>query len=326
MPQQELAPASDEARDVGVLLVHVGGKARFERRQIALGIERHEIVRGIALGDIREERGAEDRIDTAWGLRSADHPRDPVALAAAHQRHRGVLATLGLHSRIDTSYRFDLCLRKAIRRRAGFAFELARIPGACARIGQDAIGDAVLHVAGREHRLLDQRHVCRLQVAVRTRVERLNAKDGVRVDHRRIYGCAGNHAVVVVGIALDLGEALSATGRAPLPVTALRRAAVVPRRDRLADDGRFMRRAMTEIDDPFRVLLPGTFERERPVGRAGTRVPEIVLNRGVSAGQSGRRSLDRQIAGRAAAADAEDLPVPGSRHAIDGTDLRSGHR
>ena len=109
---------------------------------------------------------------------------------------------------------------------AALARQLAGIPRARARVGEDSVGDAVLHVTRREHRLLNQRHVSGKQIAFRFRMEGLHPQDRVRIHERRVHGCAGDHAVVVSGVALDFGEALAAAGGAALPVASLRRTLV----------------------------------------------------------------------------------------------------
>jgi hypothetical protein len=88
-------------------------------------------------------------------------------------------------------------------------------------------------------------------------VERLHAQHGVRVDERRVDGCAGNDAVIVLGISLHFGQSLAATGRAALEVAALGGPRVVARYHRLAGHRGDVRRAMAEIDDRIDIGLAG---------------------------------------------------------------------
>src|SRR6185436_20188212 len=105
-----------------------------------------------------------------------------------------------------------------------------------------------------------------------------------------------------------------------LPVTALRRPFVILRDDLFADDRRQVRRAMTEVDDRFGVRLLRSFDGERPVERSGAGVAEIVLHDRVTARETCSSSLKRDVACRAATADAKQLAVPVCRQPIDGAD------
>src|SRR6185369_17920748 len=117
--------------------------------------------------------------------------------------------------------------------------------------------------------LLNQRHVLGQQIAVRLLMKRLHPEDRVRVHERCVYGRTRDHAVVVGGIPLDLGEALPPAGGASLPVRVLRRTAVIARDEPLAYVGGDVRRAMTEVDNRLDVWLARRFDREFRVEGAG---------------------------------------------------------
>src|SRR6185295_14204521 len=157
-------------------------------------------------------------------------------------------------------------------------------------------------------------------------MKRLHAKDRVRIRERRVDRSARDHAVVIVRIALDLGEALAPAGRAALPVRALRRTAVALRDDFLAGRRREMRSAVAEVDDAVDVRLAVGADRERRVERVRARVPEVVLDHCIAARETVRRGLDTKVAGETAAADPEHLAVPARRQAIDRADVRAGRR
>src|SRR4029078_1071782 len=125
-------------------------------------------------------------------------------------------------------------------------------------------------------------------------MKRLHAKDRVRIRERRVDRSARDHAVVVVRIALDLGEALAPARRAALPVRALRRTAVALRDDFLAGRRREMRSAVAEADEAVDVRLAVGADRERRVERVRARVPEVVLDHGIAARETIRRSLATQ--------------------------------
>jgi hypothetical protein len=163
----------------------------------------------------------------------------------------------------------------------------------------------------------------RQEVAFGPRVKRLHAQHRVGVDERCVHRRAGDHAVVVGGVALHFRETLSSAGGASLPVAVLRGALIVARDDRFADHRRFVRGAMAEVDDAFGVRLARRLDRKRPVGGARARVAEIVLHDRVAAREPRRRSLHRHVARRTAAADAEHLAVPIGRQTVDGADMRA---
>jgi hypothetical protein len=156
---------------------------------------------------------------------------------------------------------------------AGFALELARIPRASARKGENSVGNAVECVTGGEHGLLDQRHLRGQQVVFGFRVEGLHAQNRVRVDERRVDRRARDHAVVVVGIALNLREALAAAGRAALEIGVARSAAVQLGRHVLAHHDSEMRGAMAEVDDALDVARTGGVERERRIDASALGCP-----------------------------------------------------
>ena len=157
-------------------------------------------------------------------------------------------------------------------------------------------------------------------------MERLGSQKRVAVGLRRVHRRAGDHAVVVVGIALHLGEPLPPAGRAALPIRVRGRSSVAPCDELFADGRREMGRAMPEVDDAFDVRLAVRGNRKRRIERARARVAHVVLDHGVATRQAFGCAIEADVAGEPAAADPEHLAVPARRQPVDRADLRARDR
>ena len=100
-------------------------------------------------------------------------------------------------------------------------------------------------------------------------MEGLGAEQHGGLDPEVVDRSPSNDAVVVVRIALHLGQALAAAGGAALVVGLGHGAAVVLVGHRLADRGHQVDRAIAEVRHRDRVHVSGAVEQEVPVGGIG---------------------------------------------------------
>ena len=144
---------------------------------------------------------------------TADGAVDPVHFATAGERPGGHSAVLGLHARIADAHGLDLGRGQALGTAiASLAAQGRRVPFAGHRIVYDAVFQPICRVTVGQHRLVDDPNLLGGQGRSRVLVKRLDAEQGTGLDPQIIDRCPGDHAVIIIRIALNLCQALAAPG------------------------------------------------------------------------------------------------------------------
>src|SRR5207247_1268681 len=198
--------------------------------------------------------------------------------------------------------------------------ELRWIEVASPRVVDDAVHDAVERVTGGERRGLDGGELARRDVAAWSTHRRLLVpNEPHEVVRPEVGRCPDDDAIVVVGEALRFHERLPAAVRASAEVGTPGTVAVEGADDRLGPLGRFVARAIPEIDGPFRVS-------QGPAGVAA-RVAIIRPGGSVAAAEPGGQGAVQDRAREAAIANALELSVPARAwHPDFETDPRGARR
>src|SRR5207249_226215 len=184
----------------------------------------------------------------------------------------------------------------------------------------DAVHGAVERVAGRARGGLAGGALARRDLAAWSTHRRLLVPNAPHEVVRPEVGrCPDDDAIVVVGEALRFHERLPAAVRASAEVGTPGTVAVDGADDRLGPLGRFVDRAIPEIDDPFRVS-------QGPAGVAA-RVAIIRPGGSVAAAEPGGQGAVQDRAREAAIANALELSVPARAwHPDFETDPRGARR
>ncbi len=317
MPQQELAAPLQIGRDPGVAgFVLTGEIAVPDPRYVPRGLEGLD-AEGVVAGDDLAERAHASAIGGVGLVRRGLQEDRPARLAAlgqgpgrtpsAGQHHASIDAVQGLHLRRRQAFGAAL---------ARLALDRLRIPGALARIGEQAVLHAILHIAGRQHRVVDRLQLRGGEARARSG-EGLVAYDGRGLDQQVVDWRADAGGVVVVWIALEFHQALAAAGRAALIVGLGLVMAVIAGGDLLAGRGHQVHRPIGEVRRRGRIGRPAG------VPDIGDHVAAVGLHGGEAVAQALLRRLQAHVAGPAPAAQAQELAIPVRRQAIDHSDVRA---
>ena len=210
----------------------------------------------------------------------------PHELAAAHQRGKQFLLGRRLgHRRIDATRGLDLRSGQTRRPVRALALDHLRIEAALARIVDQPVLQAIVHVTGVHGRLVNGGKLAGwnetgLGDVHRVRDPQLSGHLARPEVHRR----GGDDAVVVGGIAPGFHERLPPAVRAAVPVGSRRRVAVEGGGDRLGGHGHLVHRAVAVVDH----LLGVTRHEPRTVAD----VSRVGASGGVATRDGGRPAPD----------------------------------
>ena len=202
--------------------------------------------------------------------RGAGH-RLPSQLAAGRQRPVDRLFRAAVHRcGVDGSHRLDLRLRQAVGAVTALAEQDRRIESAARRILDQAVGGAVLRVAGIQRRAMDHRILRRRHVAGRRLVRGLVDPHLVDAVSRAVVGEAdGGRDVQILGVPLHHRDGVARSAAAAfVHVGERRRAVVVGAHDRFRAGNRRVQGRIGQVGELFRVL-----DGEARAGGAGD--PEV---------------------------------------------------
>src|SRR5436190_848318 len=278
----DLSAASLQASEVRVGRVEDAGQLVIGDVDVAVEVEGPEVPARILEDHVGEKLVPEKELQRpAW--RCAGDPDRPVARRGDGARRiagEDLLSCARVPWPVhDLHERGHLWRREARVGVGPLTQELRWIEVASPRVVDDAVHDAVERVTGGERRGLDGGELARRDVAAWSTHRRLLVpNEPHEVVRPEVGRCPDDDAIVVVGEALRFHERLPAAVRASAEVGTPGTVAVEGADDRLGPLGRFVDRAIPEIDDPFRVShgpagVAGRVGILRPGGRVAAAAP-----------------------------------------------------
>ena len=284
--ENQLAAAGDERRQIRIHRFGGVGVDLLRASEIPVELERRRIPRRIAEHDVAKIARADREL-----RRSVGRPQRLAAEPGAriHDEPRAIDDTA-----IDALRRRDLVRCEALAGRRRSALQARRIERALQGIADHAVAHTVLHIARRDGAFLQQPELVDTEASGAHLALNQYAR---RHQRRPVVGRrAGDDGVVIVRKTLCFLQALSAAGRAAVPVRLLGSATIARRGDRLTGDRQLVHCAILIVGE-----LLGLTRRPREIP-CRSFVTGVGIGDGIAACQwVGERFVDDRARGSAVA-------------------------